>query len=175
MHLSLISLALFTTTVLADGAAIVAAMYKISNATVALNTTVANFPAGIGGLLDVITLLVDSNNLLTDIKSGIAVAQASANLTTDETIAVATETESLVATVQSTLNTVIAAKPKFNADLLISPVLLYNLKQEKNATDEFSAAVISKVPPQFQFFAELIVAPIDTAFNYAISNYTGAP
>ena len=67
-----------------------------------------------------------------------------------------------------------AAKAKFTADLLISPIILLNLKEEKAATDKFSAAVISKVPTAYQGLAANIVAPIDTAFNAAIADYTGA-
>ena len=174
MLLRLIPLGLFATTVLADGASILAAMAKISSATVALNNTVASFPAGPLGLLDVIPLLSASSTLLSDINSGTKVAEASANLTLAETISVAGATQTLVSTVQSTLNTVMAAKAKFTADLLISPIILLNLKEEKAATDKFSAAVISKVPTAYQGLAANIVAPIDTAFNAAIADYTGA-
>lgn len=79
-------------------------------------------------------------------------------------------TQGLVSDVQSTLATIVAAKPKF-AKLLLTPVILLNLVTEKDATDKFSAAVIAKVPTAQQALAKSIVAPVDTAFESAISAY----
>jgi hypothetical protein len=177
MRLSLISIVLFTSTVfadgLADGTAIIAAMNKIINATTALDKVVANFPAGPQGFLDVVSLLLASAIVLSDINSGTIVADASANLTFDEAVQVAGTTGTLVSVTQSSLNSIIAAKPIFDADLL-SPLILINLKEEKAASDKFSAAVISKVPAILQSTAESLVAPIDTAFTQAIGDFTGA-
>jgi hypothetical protein len=145
MHLSILSVSLLLTTVLADGASILAAMAKISASTAKLNNTVADFPAGIAGLADVVPLLIDSTTLLHDINSGTKVAQQSANLTNAEVLGVAGATQALVTSVQSVLNTLVAAKPKFDKLLIVSPVVLINLKEEKSATDKFSAAVISKL------------------------------
>jgi len=174
MRLSILTLALLSSTVLADGASILAAMSKVANATVALNETVTNFPSGLAGLADVLPLLVGSITLLSDINQGISVAQASANLTLTETVEVASATTSLVSGVQSTLLNIENSKPKFDALLLVSPVLLLNLKLEKEATDKFSAAIISKLPAAFASLAESLTAPIDTAFDAAIADYEGA-
>jgi hypothetical protein len=48
-----------------------------------------------------------------------------------------------------------------------------NLVEEKAATDKFSAAIIQKVPVDYQALAEQIVAPVDTAFGQAILVYEG--
>lgn len=171
MRFGLLPIAVLIASVAADGAAIVAALEKITSATIALNDTVASFPTGILGVVDTVKLLADSVTLLQDINDGTTVAEASANLTLSETISVAESTIALVADVESTLTTIIAAKPKFDALLLVSPVILLNLKLEKDATDKFSAAVISKVPTDLQAYAEIIVAPVDTAFDAAITAY----
>jgi len=171
MRLHILPLTLLATTVLADGASILAAISKISTSTTKLNSTVADFSSGLAGLADVIPLLIDSTALLEDIKSGTNVASSSANLTFGETIQIASATSALVTNVQSTLKTIVNAKPKFDALVLVSPVVLINLKQQKSATDQFSTAVISKVPAAFADFARSLVAPIDTAFNAAIGKY----
>jgi len=142
MHCAFIALILplplLATQVLADGAAIIAAISAVSNSTLALKKTVTNFPSNpFDDLFDIPCLLVDSATLLTDINDGTKVADASANLTLAETISVASATISLASVVESTLKTIVAAKPKFDALLIVSPVLLVNLLLEQKATDAF--------------------------------------
>lgn len=84
MLLKLFPLALLASTVLADGAAIIAAIYKISNDTVELQDTVGGWG---GDLLGVLPIVAVSTKLLEDINSGTQVAESSANLTLAETIA----------------------------------------------------------------------------------------
>lgn len=67
---------------------------------------------------------------------------------------------------------VTAAKEKF-AKLLIAPIIKIDLELEKSASDKFSAAVISKVPPALQATAASLTAPLDVAFDEVIGNYTG--
>jgi hypothetical protein len=55
--------------------------------------------------------------------------------------------------------------------LIVSPVILLNLKLEKDATDKFAAAVISKVPTALQATAQGLITPIDNAFASAIAVY----
>jgi hypothetical protein len=50
-------------------------------------------------------------------------------------------------------------------------VILLNLKLEKDATDKFAAAVVSKVPAALQSLAQGLITPIDNAFNSAIAVY----
>jgi hypothetical protein len=169
MLLNLLPLALLASTVLADGAAIVAALGKISNDTLELQSTVAGWD---GDLLGVLPIVAISTKLLEDINSGTSVAESSANLTLPEVIGIVGPTETLVSDVQSALATVIAAKEKF-ARLFLAPIIKIDLELEKAATDKFSAAVVSKVPTAFQGLAESLTAPVDVAFGYAIGNYTG--
>ena len=171
MRFSVLPVVLLATTVLADGAAIIAAMTTISDATIKLNTTVADFAGGLIGLAETVPLLIESTTLLKDINDGTKVASSSANLTLAETIAVAGATSDLVKVVQSSLQTIIDTKPKFDHLLVISPVILINLEQQKSATDKFSAAVISKVPEALQIVAQGLIAPVDTAFDNAIAQY----
>ncbi|KFY87240.1 hypothetical protein V500_07043 [Pseudogymnoascus sp. VKM F-4518 (FW-2643)] len=171
MRFSILPIALLASTVVADGAAILAAMTKISAATSKLNGTIADFHGGLIGLGETIPILIQSTTLLNDIKEGTKTADASAELTVDETIQVAGATSNLVAGVQSSLKTIVATKPEFDELLVISPVILINLEQQKSATDKFSKAVVAKLPEQFRSIAEGLIAPIDVAFDEAIATY----
>ncbi len=153
--------------VVADGAAIVAAMTKVADQSVALNDTVASWN---GNIFTLLPILVDSTKLLEDIYSATSTAKASANLTIIEGFTVAQETSALSSIVQSTLATIVSKKDVF-ADLFLQLAILLELKAEKSATDNFSAAVIEKLPVELQGVAPALIAPIDTAFSNAISAY----
>lgn len=157
------------TGVIADGAAIVNSLSTIADATIALNSSVNSF-AKDGNPLKLLPIIVKSTSLLNDIKSGTKTAQASGNLTVDETLSVASATLALVSDVETTLSNIVLHKDLFASEL-VGPVILLNLDQEKSATDDFSAAVVAKVPAALQAVALNIIAPIDTAFAAAIETY----
>ncbi|KAG0646314.1 hypothetical protein D0Z07_8154 [Hyphodiscus hymeniophilus] len=169
MLLKLFPFAILASTVLADGAAIIAAMYQISNDTVELQNQVGGWDGDILGVLPIVGI---STKLLSAIDSGTHTAQTSANLTLAEVLSIVGPTTSLVSGVQSALSTVTDAREKF-AKLLLAPVIKIDLELEKTATDRFSAAVVKKVPSAFQALAESLTAPVDVAFGFAIGNYTG--
>jgi hypothetical protein len=85
MLLKLFPLALFASTALASGATILAAIDKISNDTLELQSTVA---AWSGDLLGVLPIVAVSTQLLEDINSGTQTAESSANLTLTELISI---------------------------------------------------------------------------------------
>ncbi|KAH6895965.1 hydrophobic surface binding protein A-domain-containing protein [Thelonectria olida] len=163
-----LTLAGLASTAVASGATIIAAMDSISNSTKALNKTIASWD---GRVLGVCGITVKSTQLLLDIKNGTEVAHASANLTFNEAVQVASATTSLATVVNSTLTTIIKAKSKFDK-LLLTPVIHVTLELQKNATDEFSAAVIEKVPKSLQGTAKGLVKPIAEAFDKAIKKYS---
>ena len=98
-------------------------------------------------------------------------ADASAELTIDETIQVSGATSKLVEGVQTSLKTIVNTKSEFDKLLVISPIVLLNLEQEKAATDKFTKAVIAKLPEQFRSIAQGLTAPVDVAFDNAIATY----
>jgi hypothetical protein len=165
------SVALLATSVLADGASILAAMARISADSAELNATVSEWN---GGILGVLPITIQSTTLLNDIKNGTAVAQASANLTLIQAIQVAQATQTLAKGVNSSLETIIAAKTKFD-HLLLSPVILLSLQLQKDASADFSAAVISKVPANLQGAAQVLVGQIQDSFAKAIGIYNPFP
>ncbi|EFQ36520.1 hypothetical protein CGRA01v4_06113 [Colletotrichum graminicola] len=168
MLLNLSLLGLFAGSVLADGAAIVSATDEIAASNTKLGKTVASWD---GGLFGTLPIVVESAKLLIKINEAISIAQDSAPLNAIEAITIAQSTQNLAGGVETTLGNVVDAKPKFDK-LLLSPVILLNLKQEKSATDKFSAAVVEKVPKSLKGAAETLVGRIGTAFNDAIATYS---
>ena len=153
--------------VLADGAAIIQAMTVVSNDTNNLANTVGSWQ---GNPLTILEILVQSTKLLIDINQATSTAEASANLTFTEAIEVAQATISLSTAVQNTLNTIVGKKSLFD-DFFLGGAILLNLRAEKKATDNFGAAVITKLPEALQGSAAALIKPIDDAFSSAISTY----
>ncbi|KAF7545681.1 hypothetical protein G7Z17_g8985 [Cylindrodendrum hubeiense] len=161
---ALVSLA---STALASGDTITAAMGTISSTTTELETTVSGWN---GKPLGTLPIIIKSTKLLIDIKSGTTTAEDSAVLSLGEALQVAQATNSLAAVVEPALDTIVAAKPKFDA-LLLGPIILLNLELQKKATEDFSSAVVEKVPEALQAVAEALVQPILDAFDAAIDAY----
>lgn len=154
---------------LADGAAILDAITAIQNATLDLASTVGSWD---GSFLGSLPIIGDSTSLLAKIKEGTATAEQSANLTDIEGFSVGIATLGLVTDVNSTLTTLIAAKPKFDKNL-ITGVALLNLELEKSASGDFSEAVISKLPAAFAAAGETLSAEISASFDQAIDVFSG--
>ncbi|KAJ3523013.1 hypothetical protein NM208_g12616 [Fusarium decemcellulare] len=148
MRLSLLPIVALAGSVLASGDTITAAIDDIANATLALNKTIATWPPYPHWL------------------------PAPRSLWSfDETLQVAQATINLAADVNTTLETVIRAKPDFDR-LLLSPVILLNLKLQQDASEDFSSAVIEKVPEELQGNAETLTKGIDDSFVKAIKKYS---
>lgn len=164
---SFLLLASILTPVLADGASVLTAISKISNDTIALNSTLGPWT---GNPFTVIDIVIKSTSLLTSINEGTDTATASANLTLLEAIGIAQAVLKLNVVVISSLSTVEAKKPYFQK-LLLQPVILLNLILQRDATDRFSAALVAKVPVALQAFAASLTVPIDNKFTEAIAAY----
>ena len=162
-----LSLAVLAGTAVADGDSILAAIDLISNDTRGLQAEVNSWD---GGLLGALPIVVKSTTLLNNINDGTDVAKASAPLTTAEAIRIASATLNLVSTVNETLGTIVATKPKFD-ELFLGPVILLNLKLEQSASNDFSRAVVEKVPAALQPTAAQLTKQIDDAFVSAIDVY----
>lgn len=154
--------------VLADGAAIVDAITGIQNATADLTNTVATWDGGILGALPIVT---ESTSLLTAINDATGTAEQSANLTDIEAVTVGLTILNLVTDVNSSLTTIIDAKPKFDA-VFLSGVVLLNLVLEKDASTKFSDAVIEKLPTTFVSTGQTLSGEITDSFDEAIAVYS---
>lgn len=158
-------------TVLADGAGIIDAISAIQNATLALGSTVGSWD---GGVLGALPIVAESASLLGAIRGGQAAAeQQPGELLTDvEGFSVGVATIELVADVNATLATLVAAKPKFDADLL-SAVVLLNLELEKGASSDFSGALLAKLPADLVAVGQTLADEITASFDEAIGVYSG--
>jgi hypothetical protein len=168
MRLSLLPLVALAGCAFAYGDTISTAIDNISNATLALNKTIATWPQT---LLGTIPITTKSTLLLTAIHNGTLVARESEPLSLEETLQVAKATSELSNDVSLTLETVIAAKPKFDK-LMVSPVILLNLELQRALSADFSEAVIAKVPENLQGNAKALVQGIDDSFAKAIKKYS---
>ncbi|KAK1241311.1 hypothetical protein MKX08_001285 [Trichoderma sp. CBMAI-0020] len=170
MKLQLVSLLALVPSALAQTAPnpILTALGTITSDTTSLNTTVANFD---GDPLALIKITVQSAQLLSDINKGTDTANKAANLTLDQTLAIATATLALASDVNQTITTIINTKPKFDKLLVVDPVILLNLKLEQDATRKFSAAVVAKVPEALQSVAQGLTQGIDDSFSEGIAVY----
>ncbi|OAA43638.1 Cell wall galactomannoprotein [Metarhizium rileyi] len=164
----LVSIMALAASALADGHAITDAMAKINTQTADLGSTVRSWR---GDLLGALPITIKSTMLLQQIKAASRMADQSANLTTKEALAVAVATTDLGKTVQATLRTIIDTKPKFDKLIILSPVVLLNLELEQDATEDFSAKIVGKVPTGLQGIAQNLIKPIDEAFAAAIDKY----
>ncbi|KAL7900250.1 hydrophobic surface binding protein A domain-containing protein [Trichoderma sp. SZMC 28014] len=170
MKFQLVSLLALLPSALAqtDANPILTALGTITSDTTSLNTTVANFD---GDPLNLIKITIQSAQLLSDINKGTDTANNAANLTLDQTLAIATATLALATDVNQTITTIINTKPEFDKLLVVDPVILLNLKLEQDATRKFSAAVVSKVPAALQSVAQGLTQGIDDSFSEGIAVY----
>ncbi|KAM0500826.1 hypothetical protein ACHAP8_004543 [Fusarium lateritium] len=168
MRLSLLPLIAFVGCAFASGDIISTAIDNISNATLALDKSVTNWPQTLVGTLPITT---KSTLLLTAIHDGTLAARKSEALSVDETLQVAKATSELTKDVSATIETIIAAKPKFDK-LMVSPVILLNLKLQRALSADFSEAVLAKVPKDLQANAKALVQGIDESFAKAIKKYS---
>lgn len=164
------AIALIATPIVADGVdAIVDALATLSASTADLNNTVA---AWNGNLLGTLPIVIKSGELLSNTNKATKAAENSANLTLIEAVTIATSIQDLIEATDTTLTTLVEAKPKFD-HLLLSAAILLNLVLEKHATSNFGAAIVSKVPPEVADLAEQIAAQADELFDKAIDVYDG--
>lgn len=165
----LLTTLLGASSVLADGAAIVDAISGIQNATAELTSTVASWD---GGILGALPLVSESTSLLTAINDATDTTKQSANLTDIEAVTVGITILSLVTDVNSSLTTIIDAKPKFDK-VFSSGIVLLNLALERSASADFSDASLEKLPATFASVGETLSGEITDSFDQAIGVHNG--
>jgi hypothetical protein len=155
------------TSVLASGAAIVKDLGTIRTKNAALNNTVVKWD---GGLFTAIPILGASTDLNKAVDAGTKTAQASAPLSLDEATQVYIATQGLQGDIVITINSIIAAKPKFDK-AGVTFITTSNLAASRKSAAAFGAAVVAKVPTDLQSFAQGVVAQIDAEFVRAQAVY----
>ncbi|PVH73666.1 hypothetical protein DL98DRAFT_606930 [Cadophora sp. DSE1049] len=166
---SVIPAVLLATSVAASGATIAAALQDVTAKAVKLNTTVASWKGDAFGLIPILSA---STDLTDSLKKGASVAKASEPLSQEEAFTIVEPAQTLVEDTKSVLNTIVAAKPKFDKLFIASPLVLQILKDDRAAAKNLTQAVTEKVPAELQEVATSITAPIDPAFAAAIKKYS---
>ncbi len=143
------------------------ALTTVDGTTTKLGNAVAKWK---GDLLGTLPIVAESTALLVQVGKGTKTAKDSAALDFAGTLDVATATNKLVVSVNTTMTALIGARKKFDK-LLLTPVIYIDLGLQRRATSEMSAAIIAKVPADFQALAKNLVAPIDASFALAIAAF----
>jgi hypothetical protein len=159
-----------------DATAVVDAVNTIASQMVVLNNTVTSYQGGLLGTFTALKIEIESAKLSHDLKDAISTAQESANFTNAESLTVASAFISLQPQIFSTLNNIVAKKPKFDTGLLGFGSLAFlvkgNLQQQKDLSAQLGNAVAAKLAPMYAALAPMINKAIADAFDKAIAAYS---
>ncbi|QIW99031.1 hypothetical protein AMS68_004549 [Peltaster fructicola] len=166
---SLAALSVLAATVAADGASIQAALAAVDKQALTLDSSVKQFDGS--SAVAAFPVLINTLQLQSTIQSGTATAKNSSALSNDEAIALVAPVQQLAKDTNTTLTDIINKYQDFNKNNLAA-IVKSNLQSSKQDSDDFSAAIIAKVPQALQSTAQSIAAPIDQAFANAIAVYS---
>jgi hypothetical protein len=153
--------------VLADGASIMAAVAEIASDAAAVDTALSSWN---GSPLETLPLLAKTAALVVSVDQATDVAKASAVLTEAEAFEVAISTGDMITGTLKTLDTITAARPKFD-HLLLRPVIYVGLKTQKVSITKLSDAVVEKLPALFQPVAEELINELMVKYDAVIDYY----
>jgi len=123
-----------------------------------------------GNLLGALPIVAESTSLLANINRGEKAAKASEEVDIYGALAIAEITTKLQGSVNGTMRSLIDAKPKFKK-LGQGPIILLNLKLQKSATEDMSAAIVEKVPDYLRELAAGLTEPILADFDLALDEF----
>lgn len=162
---SLLALIALASPVFGDAASISAAFQDIADVALSIKTTVEEWN---GGLLGTFPIITGATNLVTTIQKSTDTVEASEVLSEDEALEIAGSTADLITTTLPTLDTVVAAKPKFDK-LLLGPVIYLSLTVQKSEITKLGEAVTSKLPEIFVPIAEDLLNELFAKYYEAIA------
>ncbi|ATY65847.1 Cell wall galactomanno [Cordyceps militaris] len=157
-------------TVLADGAAINAALKTVDGSINSLTATLNSFSGDIFGAIPV---LFSSMSLKSNIDKGTKVANASQPLTSDDSLALADTVNTIIADASKSIDAFIAVKPKFDKLLIVTPIASGQIKGLRTSTVALGNAIIAKVPADFTDVATQLVSQILAQFDRGVAAYGG--
>ena len=168
MQLRHLLFGVFAVTVAAES--IIAPVLKtLAQDVIALNSTLASYSGDEEGLA---SILDKSNILLDDIKSGAETAKASPPLSFAETLSLADLTATLAAYSTDNIDTLIAVKPKLAEKPETIPITRSVLVDMQAAIQDFSNAVLQRVPLELEPVARKLVERIDADLERGIDAYS---
>ena len=155
-------------TVLADGAAINAALQTIDKDINALTSSLKGFSGDIFATLPILGATTTLNNA---IKQGTKVANSSQALTSDDTVGLANTVGTIITDTTTAIDAFIADKPAFDKLYIVSPIAVGLVKGLKTSTADLGDAIIAKVPADFKDVATQLVGQINDQFDRGIAAY----
>lgn len=160
-----------TTTVSASGDIILRAIKDISGASVALNTTLNQLSGNLlGDVLKLGQLTIHTAALYDKTRTAARLASKSANLTGSESFDLALPILDLVTTVNTTVESMIRAKAKLQADQ-VGGVVGLTLQMQKEQSARFSSAMIRITPESEREMALDVAVQIAESFNKGIAAF----
>lgn len=159
-----------------DGASIVSSISSINSSISTLNNTLNTFkPDAVLGLFTALQIQQQTTDLGNAVMAGTNTAKSSANLTADESNAVAVAVVGLEPRIQSLLTNIVAHKPAFASAVLLvgdlSKTVQSDLQEQKAYTQSFGDAITAKLAQPYAGFAPLITGQIAGYFDAALQKY----
>lgn len=157
------------TVVIADGAAINAALQTVDKDIKALTSSLTGFS---GDIFAAIPILGATLTLKSDIDKGTKIAKDSQPLTSDDTVGLADTVGTIITDATASIDAFIAVKPKFDKLYIVTPIAAGLVKDLKTATGALGDAIIAKVPANFKDVATQLVGQINAQFDRGIAAYS---
>ncbi|KAF2232736.1 hypothetical protein EV356DRAFT_517277 [Viridothelium virens] len=166
--LALIGTAFGRVVVKRDVQTILTALSNVNSATETLDTEVKAFDGSAGAIS---TLNADSAAVLSSINTGTTNVQATTPISDNDALQVASATETLINTLNTTIDDLIAKKPTFVSSGQ-SATVLSQLQQQRTASNSFSSAIVSKTPSDLSSIAQSLTAQIAAEFQTGINAFS---
>lgn len=163
----LLALTLGVRSTYADVQSIVTAIDAIAESATILESTVL---AWSGKFFDAFALDIQNHIMYKLIKNDTVTARAEDDLTYGDALAVKTSSEQMVANINSTLDTFIDYRPKFDKAMLCPRMLMY-LSQQKKAAAAFADAVVTISPGFGKVIADVLGRQVDDPYGKAVDVY----
>ncbi|OAA42529.1 antigenic cell wall galactomannoprotein [Beauveria brongniartii RCEF 3172] len=166
MQIKLLTLAALATTAVAD---IKGCLETIAASTVQLDKSVTSYQ---GGLLGLVPITTDALCLLNDINQCTSTARASAPLDYEAALDIAGATGTLADNVNTVIDDLVRAKPKFDRLLIVTPIIKVTVEQEREATKELCKQILAKIPKELADIAAILIKQIDDKFAEGIKAFS---
>ncbi|OAQ97760.1 hypothetical protein LLEC1_00544 [Akanthomyces lecanii] len=144
---NLIAPIVFAATVFADGAAINDGLKAVDADIKALTASLTGFS---GDLFAAIPVLGATLSLKSVIDKTTKTANASQPLTSDDTTSLAATVETIITDATASIDAFIAAKPKFDKLLIVTPIAVGQVKGLQTSTAALGNAIVAKVPADYK-------------------------
>ncbi|KAI9658555.1 MAG: hypothetical protein M1821_002115 [Bathelium mastoideum] len=153
-----------------DAQTIITALDNVNTAASTLDAAVKAFDGSAG---DITTLNSDAAAVLSAIKTGTTNVEATSAISDSDALSVASTTETLITTLNQTIDDLIAKKATFDSSGQ-SGTVLSDLEQQENASTALGNAIVSKTPSDLSSIAESLTAQITAAFQNGITAFGGS-